>query len=129
MRIIEKTGDLYLSACLKAVGVIGLMFAPLIAMAEGPTKSPWQVGLNLTSGGDLTKTVGDYMKEIFSYIGVFVGALILIGAAIFIWQTANMPKDEKEHHNVPVRMFMGIAAGVIGMGLIVFLISGLNTTT
>ena len=121
----DKLHTSYLKMCFKVMSGIALMLSPVISFADAPSASPWDPGVDMSTG-NMVDTTADLMKKIFSYIGLFVGAILILGAVIFIWNSVNMPKEEKEHHNVPLRIFMGIAAAVIGLALIAILISGMN---
>lgn len=112
---------------LKALLLTGLLL-PLSALADPPQTSPWNVGANLNQGsGSMLDKVAAILKAAFSYIGLFVGGIIIIGAAIYVWHSVNMPKEEKEHHNIPLRIMMGLAGMILGLALVSYLIIGMSS--
>lgn len=131
MKFFSKLNRTYYSIMAKASVALGALFSPLLALAgngDAPTASPWKVGLDF-SDGNMVNDTAMMVKKALTYAGIFVGALLLIGGAVYIWQTVNMPREEKEHHNVPVRIIMGVLGMIVGLGLVLFLVQGLGSLT
>lgn len=131
MKFFSKLNRSYYSILAKASVALGSLFAPLLALAangDAPTDSPWKVGLTFNDGNMVNDTAM-MVKKALTYAGIFVGALLLIGGTVYIWQSVNMPREEKEHHNIPLRIIMGVLGVIVGLGLVLFLVHGLGTLT
>lgn len=109
------------------------LLSPLYALADNdvdaPTTSPWGSGGLSSSNSDPTKTMANKFIEVLRYGALIIGALTLLGGGIYVWNTINMSKEEKEHHNVPLRILMGVAGVFMGVFLCGYAISGLSGST
>ncbi len=129
MKFISRIHHGYYALTAKASIAVSSLFSPLLALADNPpNKSPWQIGINY-SDGKLADDTWKFVEKILTYAGIGAGALILIGGAIYIWQSVNMPREEKEHHNIPLRILMGVVGVVVGLAMVAFLVSGLNSSS